>query len=654
MKNNIYLRLAIKNIRTKKNIYLPYILTTGAMFALIYDIASIATYDGEGVVRKWEAVSTMLGVGLFISSIFVFIFLVSANSYINRQNKKTFGLYTVLGMNKSNIRKLIVVENIILSLITLGLGLISGTLFVKFIFSILLKITEANMHNIDFFSKWAFKYLLIVSLINLVIGVIYQSISISRATATQLINGDKKADKVKRINYFISALGIIFLIAGYVMANIIELRESYIMYYTWATLLVIVGTFYLMSESLGAIFTRLQKNKNFYYKKSHFMPVSSIIFRLKQNGNALASICVLFTGVLLVTASTSAIFFSANHKYDVNRTPNFILRLNIGRMMKKNMEIEDGFDKKIEDAITKDLKATEFRKFKDFLALLEVKDGEILSSDNKYLSIPTTVMTKQVYNSLYFDKIDSEKDLIIYSDSSELINTDEIKIAGSNYSVEKMKLNIIKSDFVISKIDEMMIVCKDEEMFDKIVDDLSIQNNLNYKFCFNLYGETEEDVANIEKIMSNTMKESNYTIFSTAQKKLTFFIISGSLLFIGALLSIMLIISTAIIIYYKQISEAQEDVKRYQILSKIGMDKDDIKKIINTQVRMVFYLPILLAIVHSVFAFNTVKTISEVIGLDKSIYLVYSLIVIAIIATVIYTIIYKLSSRAYYRIVNAG
>ncbi|PID82699.1 MAG: hypothetical protein CSB15_01925 [Clostridiales bacterium] len=223
-----------------------------------------------------------------------------------------------------------------------------------------------------------------------------------------------------------------------------------------------------------------------------------------------------------------------------------------------------------------------------------------------------------------------------------------------NYSVEKMKLNIIKSDFVISKIDEMMIVCKDEEMFDKIVDDLSIQNNLNYKFCFNLYGETEEDVANIEKIMSNTMKESNYTIFSTAQKKLTFFIISGSLLFIGALLSIMLIISTAIIIYYKQISEAQEDVKRYQILSKIGMDKDDIKKIINTQVRMVFYLPILLAIVHSVFAFNTVKTISEVIGLDKSIYLVYSLIVIAIIATVIYTIIYKLSSRAYYRIVNAG
>ncbi len=313
-------------------------------------------------------------------------------------------------MNKSNIRKLIVVENIILSLITLGLGLISGTLFVKFIFSILLKITEANMHNIDFFSKWAFKYLLIVSLINLVIGVIYQSISISRATAIQLINGDKKADKVKRINYFISALGIIFLIAGYVMANIIELRESYIMYYTWATLLVIVGTFYLMSESLGAIFTRLQKNKNFYYKKSHFMPVSSIIFRLKQNGNALASICVLFTGVLLVTASTSAIFFSANHKYDVNRTPNFILRLNIGRMMKKNMEIEDGFDKKIEDAITKDLKATEFRKFKDFLALLEVKDGEILSSDNKYLSIPTTVMTKQVYNSLYFDKIDSEKD----------------------------------------------------------------------------------------------------------------------------------------------------------------------------------------------------------------------------------------------------
>ncbi len=654
MKDNIYLRLAVKNIKTKKNIYLPYIITSSLMFALIYNIASIAYYDGQGIVRSWEIVSSALEMGLYLSSFFVFIFLISANSYISRQNKKSFGLYVVLGMNKSNIRSLIIVENLILFIITLALGLFSGVLFVKFIFSLLLKITKTNMYNIAFFTKDALVFLLVVALINLFLGIIYQSISVNRATATQLINGNKKADKIKKTNYFISALGIISLIAGYVLANVVKLSESFIMYYTWATLLVIVGTFYLMTESLGAIFTRLQKNKNFYYKKTNFIPVSSIIFRLRQNGNGLASICVLFTGVLLVTASTSAVFFSANHKYDVNRTPNFILRLNTGRMMEKNMKLEDGFDEKLENAIINDLKATQFRKFEDFLALVEIKGGEILPSNNNYLSIPTTIMTKQTYNSLYFDKIDSEKDLIIYSESSELIDTDKIKIAESNYSVEKMKLNIIKSDFAISKIDEMMIVCKDEEILAKIVDDLSIQNNSNYKFCFNLYGDPEEDIANIENIVSNIMEESTYTILSTAQKKLTFFIISGSLLFIGALISILLIISTAIIIYYKQISEAHEDVKRYQILSKIGMDKEDIKKIINTQVRMVFYLPILVSIIHSVFAFKMIRIISEVIGLDKSMYLVYSLIVIAIVATVIYTIIYKASSRAYYRIVNAG
>ncbi len=653
MKNNIYLKLALQNIRTKRNIYLPYILSSAVMFAMLYDLLSIRNYNGEGVVRRWELVQSALGMGLFLSAIFVLIFLSSSTAYIVRQSKKTYGLYVVLGMNKINVNIIMVFESIILFIMSFSLGLLSGMLFIKFLFAILLKMTNTNMLPIGFFNLQSFIILLIFGLINLAINIVFKAFKVSIAKPISLLNDYKKADKLSKSHKIMSVLGIIALIAGYIWANIIEFNASFLLFYTWATLLVIVGTYYFMSASLENIFKRLQKNKKYYYNKSHFLPVSSIIYRLRSNGSSLGSICVLFTGILLVLSATIAVFYGAYSRFDTNNSPNYMIGIYEREDKENQVFLDDDRLDEIRSFLENEMKAKNIQNSRSLSTLVNASDNKLDIYLDFYSASIMELMSLDTYNKINKTNIEMTEKMLVYDSANKLDENKKLIIGDGEYAFKKAELNLKKYNLEVNEVPSLVIVVKDEDVFDEIAGFNAWSHAKQDTFYFDLEdGNYEAKIGKIESKLNQIIPNHTSIILSLEQKRDVFFSLNGSLLFIGALLSLILITCTAIIIYYKQISEAHEDVKRYKVLSKIGMSKYEIRKSINTQVRMVFYLPILLSLVHSVFAFNMIKTLSNLIGLSNPMHLAYALVLVSLVAMLIYTLIYKASSKTYYRIIS--
>ena len=645
MNIGLYPKIAYEGMRKNGKLYIPYCITCILMVAIYYIVHFLAF---SGVLIGIPGASTavqMLGFGVYVITIFSAIFLFYTQSTLIKGRKKEFGLYSVLGMNKNNLGMIIFYETIMTWIAAIFGGLILGIGMSKvaelgFTRMIAAPVnydfrisTDSVLHTIGTFT---------VIFLLIWLNTIRQ---IKFSSAIELVRSEKAGEKPPKANWFIGILGVIVLGAGYVLAIRIQQPISALFGFFIAVVLVIVGTYLVLIAGSVLLCRILQKNKDYYYKTNHFVSVSSMAYRMKRNGAGLASICILLTIVLVILSSTSVLFNNSEYCLTV-RYPN-----EIGAFA-----CTYGYDENLTDL---------GERLDDILYEAAEAHGATVTNNKTYY---TYSICGYLENDVLQVTLDSLSDMtfIDYDKVAQIQFIDVGLFGDSTFEVSK------RIDDRIDEIDPASKIAVSPTIY-MIVDDVEevAQNYIQYqdyngepmlawywycRFDTGLDVDGQIAVANdLSAILNEELGPLNFTNYycdSHENQRTDFLSTFGGLMFLGILLSTIFLVSCVLIIYYKQISEGFEDKSRFEIMQKVGMTREDIKKSINSQMLTVFLIPIVFACAHLFMALPIIHKLLMLMGFMNMPMLVATASVCVVICAVFYAAIYKVTSNAYYKIVS--
>lgn len=678
MKKFFYPRLAFDGIRKNKRLYLPYILTQIGMIMMYYIVIflrygeSLKGTFGEGTV------SIVLMLGGWVIAIFACIFLFYTNSFLIRRRKKEFGLYNILGMDKKNISILLFWESLITSAISLFCGLVLGVALSKLAELGLVKaIGGTDISYVFYVSPTAILLTVGVFAVIFLLLFINSVRQIMGASAVTLIRSENLGEKPPKANPLLGIIGAALLIGAYITAVVITEPLSAILVFFIAVIMVIIGTYLLMIFGSVLLCRFLQKRKNYYYKPNHFISVSSMTYRMKRNGAGLASVCVLATMVLVMISSTTCLLFGTEDSINTRYPRDIVLSTGFDTI--------DGLDdsnlKKVAagvDSLAASHKAnaSNFASYRSVVTVGTISDGGKLvaggtgvtigSNSNAYICFD--VVPIEDYNAVMGTNETLEPDEVIVYGYRMKYKYDTVTLGdGKTYKVKKIADSfLVDGDSAVNIASSIYIFVPD---FKSAATDFAKPENhngvrtVNYKY-FRFF-DTDLDTAG-ERALCNDYIDATKPAMSSYGNMITFSIDSGnvgrddyysafgSLFYLGVMLSIVFIFAAVLIIYYKQVSEGYEDQSRFEIMQKVGMTKKEIRKSINSQLLTVFFLPLAGAGLHMIFASIIIRRILLTFNFNNPVLFAVTTLVCFVVFALFYTLIYRVTSNAYYKIVSGA
>ena len=677
MGKKYYARLAADNIKKNARVYVPYILTCVLMAAMIYIIGSLANNpDIHNMKRGARSTPVIMTFGTIVTAVFAFIFLIYSNSFIMKRRRKEFGLLNILGMEKRHIAKLLFIEIGYVALITFVFGLGLGILLDKLMFLSLTRMIGESAALGFHFSLSSFIITCAVMLFIFFVTYICMLGQIHLAKPVELLSGSNVGEKEPKTKLFMTLLGIVLLSVGYVISIVTEEPTKVLPLFLLAVLCVVVGTYLIFMAVSIAILKLLKRKNDFYYKTSHFTAVSGLIYRMKRNAVGLASVCILSTMVLVMVSVTSSMMLGLEGA--VRREyPNDVMIA--GQDMQSVDRLEEIAKEKMDITNIKRTSQPVFLVYGDpEKPTLLTKDDYVMMTDDygeKYETLNEEVSMKS-YNINAFEKnevikgfdedsplrdenYDVPKGEVIVVSGMPDFNPKSITIAGNTYKVAKTMFNERAMQNGAGSGYDIVMGSREE-----IVGLTNAYNKVSYHTSYGserfYFDYVSSDKRAQDELFEQTFAESwgeidhqfsmNYLFFTDQydQAKEIF----GSLFFLGLFLGTLFLVETILIIYYKQISEGYEDQKRFEIMQNVGMSRREVKRSIRSQILLVFFLPLIVAGVHLTFAFPLVKRLLYLLGLsDTGLYLTCSAVGFAGFA-LIYTAIYVITARTYYKIVH--
>lgn len=670
MKHGLYPKLAWTGITKNRNMYVPYILTCIGMIMMFYIISFLSDNATVGGLPGGEHMKLILSLGTGVIGIFSLIFLFYTNSFLMRRRKKEFGLYNILGMGKWNLGRILVWECLIIAGISLAAGLGMGILFSKLSELLMLRILGGES-GFSFSISWKSigNTFLLFGVIFLIL-LVHALGQIRLSNSVELLRSENVGEKPPKANWILAILGAGILFYGYYMAITIEDPIAALVLFFVAVILVIIGTYLLFIAGSVVLCRILQKNKRYYYKTSHFISVSSMVYRMKRNGAGLASICILSTMVLVMISSTVCLYIGTEDSLR-NRYPRNIVVDTYSMDEANTSRMQEVIGNVLEEYGETGTNVLHYQ----YLSFAGFVNGNqiILDPDQISYSFSDVGNFRQIF-------VVSIADYNQLMGKSEILNPDEVLVYNtkSDYTEDSVALEGIGtwkikehvSDYVDNGTDAMQITSSiflfvpDIQVIREKVSAMAAQNGKVQYFEHDYYGfdlscEEERQAAMADKIQGAVAgfqaEEGDFPrviVESVAVQRAGFYALYGGLFFLGVLLGIVFLVGAVLIMYYKQVTEGYEDQKRFEILQKVGMTKKEIRKSINSQILTVFFLPLLTAGVHIVFAFPMIYKMlllfnltnqPLLIGVTAGCYLVFALF---------YIIVYLITSRSYYSIVS--
>lgn len=674
MKKGFYPKLAADGIRKNKRLYLPFILTCIGMVAMEYIITFLGLSKAILQLPGGETIRVVMRLGSFVIAIFAVIFLFYTNSFLLRRRKKEFGLFNILGMGKNNIAVILLWECLIILGISLVCGLFFGIALSKLaeigLFFIMNGSADYSF-SIDFSSV-----LMTVGIFALIFVLLYFNalIRVKHSSAVDLIKSENSGEKAPKANWLLGVLGVILLGAAYYLAVSIDNPIEALVWFFVAVVMVIVAT-YLLMISGSVLFCRLlQKNKDYYYRSNHFVSVSSMVYRMKRNGAGLASICVLATMVLVMISSSSSLYFGAEDSL-ASRYPREIC---VTATVEEPEQLDESNISIIRDYLNKN--SVEFG----------AKPSNINQAPYAYVSalpVGTDMVCDHNSNKIGNYSYNDIRDIWFFDVDFYNENTgDNLQLApgevmlltyrcsydenvisfndGKNFSVRESKegrLHVIgeQEANMVPSITVILPKLSDiESSFPETVKKL-IGHKWIYEFDTGIDNEsqiklTKELIDRFADNIDGNAKYKSVSIESRAEDADDFYGSYGGLFYIGILLSLVFTFAAVLIIYYKQISEGYEDQSRFEIMQKVGMTKHEIRRSINSQLLTVFFLPLAFAGMHLAFAFPIIRRLLTLFALHNVMLFVLTTLISFAAFALLYTLIYRITSNAYYNIVSGA
>ena len=645
--------MATSNLKKNHSLYLPYALTTIMVTMILYITHALSAMPELSTLRGGGAIAQTLGFGVIVVQLVALLTILYANAFVTKNRLKEYGLYSILGLDRKNIQLLSFIELLLFSVVSVGLGVVLGIVFHRFSFAVLLKLIRIPI-GIEYSMQLGSVGFVLISMA-FIFGVVFflNATKMYMSRPLEMLSEKKKGETKGRFILLRALIGAGLLGGAYYMSQTIEAPVAALYSFFVAVLLVVLATYILFDAGSIALLSLLQKNKRLFYQPTNFISISNLKFRMRKNAAGLASICILSTMVLVTLATTVA------------------LQTGTADLLKKSYPTDYSATAFVEDTST-------INQLSEQISKIKAQSKGTISNEMNYLSVLRAA--KSMDGGVDIEGVypgDSPAAFITF-----LSAEDYNRIFGTNYKPgdNEAVLGLVKGDDknvsairvngqLTLQVKEMMdstgfkeklpqLPYVADNVYVAVVKDPTkmIDGKLGRGFYYALWNTSTDTSAKTEEFeaYANVIEASNddsITVGSREDAAKDIYGFMGSLLFVGALLSVAFFIGAVLVIYYKQISEGYEDRDRFVILQKLGIDQKTIKKSINRQVLIVFFLPLVTAFIHTAFAFKMYRKIIQLFGVDGNVTL-NATIVIGAIFVVVYLIVYQITSRSYYKIIK--
>lgn len=661
MNSSLYRKLALTNIKNNRKTYIPYVLTAILTVMMFYMMISMTKNNSVGD----GSLQVCLVYASWVIAIFAVIFLFYTNSFLIKRRKKELGLYNILGMEKRHVAKMLAIETIIIAAVSISVGLVFGMVFSKLMYLILLKIIRFDI-NMEFEIPMD-AVLLVLILFGAIffLTLSYNLMQVKLANPIELLRGTSQGEREPKVKWLLTIFGVITLGAGYYIAQTTESPLSALGWFFIAVICVILGTYALFTAGSIALLKMLRSNRKYYYKTKHFTSVSGMIYRMKQNAAGLANICILST-MVLVMVSTTISLYAGMKDILASRFPK---EYSVTNYMATE-ESANAIDRIIEEEM-QDNGAKIDSELQYFIGSIAVKlNNGVFETRNEGLTYEKDVqqisfLTEADYNQMEGTKVNLTEDEVLLFDVSGTYGKDSIQINNRSFRVlEELKGMELQKKNNSSIVEEYYLVVKNQDIVQSVLNEayagstmqedvLARIANRMYIHSFDLKGTKRQQEQAAEVINARMVQEvPAVSCESRTLSEGSFYILYGGLLFIGIYLGTMFLMATVLIIYYKQISEGYEDKERFQIMQKVGMSKREVKQSIRSQILMVFFLPLIMAVLHIVVSFKVVTKLLAVLNLVNIPLFLTCTVITVFVFIIFYTIVFVVTAREYYKIVN--
>lgn len=671
MHKGIFSRLAKQNIRNNKSTYIPYMITCIFCVAMIYMMEFLRDCPTlDQAVRQADEVRMIVFTGEIVVEIFCIIFLIYSNSFLMKRRQKEIGLYNILGLERNHIGIVMFLETIITSIGSLAGGVAAGIIGSKLALLLLLKLLHIpSVLGFYISVKGIFTCLFMFGIVFLMI-LFLNLAKIHLSRPVELLRGNNTGEKEPAAKWLMALIGFICLGAGYYLAVTTESPIKAITIFLLAVILVMAGTYLLFTAGSIVILKFLRRRKSFYYRTGNFISISGMLYRMKQNAIGLASICILSTGVLLMISMTVSIYFGINDIM-LNRYP-YDVDMSVTSISEKECQTAiEAFEKAIADNKVPVEKSVE----EIYLDIVCSKNGDqILIKPTNTIRNSDSILVLSLLNQAEYERL---------TGISANLNDGEI-FAWYPSAVQKDSVTVDETEFTVKKwLDKNPLTCGEDAVSDNAVlvvtdedfkkfDDMRTEmykgvssapagEDLTLHLGLDITGsETDkidfgtpvmEVVKDLKK--NGGLSENSWITSGIRQQEYeSYYADNGSLLFIGIFLGSLFLMGTAMIIYYKQISEGYEDQKRFEIMQKVGLSHREVRSSVRRQILMVFFLPLLMAMLHITMAFPMIRRMLLLFGMTNTKLFIGCTAGTVLIFAVVYGLIYLMTARSYYHIVE--
>ncbi|HGR3862117.1 TPA: ABC transporter permease [Streptococcus pneumoniae] len=655
-------KLAVSNLIKNRKLYYPFALAVLLAVTITYLFYSLTFNPKIAEIRGGTTIQATLGFGMFVVTLASAIIVLYANSFVMKNRSKELGIYGMLGLEKRHLISMTFKELVLFGILTVGAGIGIGALFDKLIFAFLLKLMKLKVELVATFQmKVVITVLLVFGLIFL--GLMFlNALRIARMNALQLSREKASGEKKGRFLPLQTILGSISLGIGYYLALTVTDPLTALTTFFLAVLLVIFGTYLLFNAGITVSLQILKKNKKYYYQPNNLISVSNLIFRMKKNAVGLATIAILSTMVLVTMSAATSIFNSAESFKKVLNPHDF-------GVSGQNVEKED-LDKLLSQfASDKGYKIKEKEVLRYTYFAVANQEGTKLTIFEKGQNRVQPKTVFMVFDQKDYENMTGQKlslsgnEVGLFAKNDGLKGQKALTLNDHQFSVKEefnkdFIVNHVPNKFNILTTDYNYLVVPDLQAFLDQFPDSAIYNQFYGGMNVDASEEEQLKVAEeyenyLNQFNAQLDTEGSYVYGSNlADASSQMSALFGGVFFIGIFLSIIFMVGTVLVIYYKQISEGYEDRERFIILQKVGLDQKQIKQTINKQVLTVFFLPLLFAFIHLAFAYHMLSLILKVIGvLDTTMMLIVTLSICAIFL-IAYVLIFMITSRSYRKIVQ--
>lgn len=665
MNKGMYTKLAITNIKNNRQFYFPYLLTGIITVAMFYIMCALESNPGIQSMPGAKNLGLILRLGIGVIGIFAVIFLFYTNSFIIKRRKKELGIYNILGMEKRHIAKILSKEAFFTAIIAIGGGLVTGVLFHKLACMLLYRMIGFNGGITFSFSKKGVMITAILFAIVYLLTYIYDLFQVQLANPIELLQSGNKGEREPKTKAIMAVLGVLCLGTGYFIAITTKNPIKALTLFFVAVILVIIGTYLLFTAGSIALLKILRRNKGYYYQTKHFTSVSGMIYRMKQNAVGLANICILSTMVLVAVSTTVSLYVGVEDIMK-ERYPN---EINIRAYYDTGAPAEDSIAPIVEKSVKES--GRKIRHEEDYLELYfaAIKDQGQYSLDKEKVKTAGdrvsgfVVLTREDCKKKYNEEIPelAENEVALFT--IKKTDMDTLVLENRSYHVKEIKQFENTEDFetIADMMDEYYYVIvndvQDMERLWQLQKDIYQENSssISRQVRLDIDGDSEqkkECFENIKTALGPEQAKARILIDSRQSNLDEFYQIYGGFLFLGLFLGILFLMITVLIIFYKQISEGYDDKERFSIMEKVGMSNDEVKATIRSQVRTVFFLPILMAAIHVGMAFPMIKRLLSLFGLSNTALFAGCMAGTILVFTLIYLLVFLKTSKTYYKIVG--